>query len=187
VDAEPGSGASHIARDAGVSNDDLVETLRARVDDFEEQLRALPTAADEKALRELRRTIEALSKRDPKFEERVTNRVDVVADRVETVAKTVSTTSAALAAKDGEIAQVRRELEAWSGRVDAAVSDLRRSVDPAALPEIKRSPHRAEAGAASKAGSRTSPRSSGCSRNASTRCPRPSRRPPPDWRAATET
>jgi len=124
--------------DRGNSGSDLVETLLARVDDIEEQLRAIPTATDEKALKELRRTIEALSKRDPKFEERVTNRVDVVADRVETVAKTVSTASAALAAKDGEIAQLRRELEAGSGRVDAAVADLRRSFDPSALPEIKR-------------------------------------------------
>ncbi len=124
--------------DGAVPDSDLAETLLARVDDIEGQLRAIPTASDEKALRELRRTIEALSKRDPKFEERVTNRVDVVADRVETVAKTVSTTAAGLAARDGELSQLRRELEAASGRTDAAVADLRRSVDPAALPELKR-------------------------------------------------
>ena len=125
-------------RDGAVPDSDLAETLLARVDDIEGQLRAIPMASDEKALRELRRTIEALSKRDPKFEERVTNRVDVVADRVETVAKTVSTTAAGLAARDGELSQLRRELEAASGRTDAAVADLRRSVDPAALPELKR-------------------------------------------------
>ena len=124
--------------DGAVPDSDLAETLLARVDDIEGQLRAIPTASDEKALRELRRTIEALSKRDPKFEERVTNRVDVVADRVETVAKTVSTTAAGLAARDGELSQLRRELEAASGRTEAAVADLRRSVDPAALPELKR-------------------------------------------------
>ena len=125
-------------RDGGVSGADLSAELLARVDDIDEQLRAIPTAKDENALRELRRTIEALSKRDPKFEERVTARVDVVADRLDTIAKTVSTTAAAIAAKDGEIAQLHRELEAEHGRVDAAVADLRRSLDPAALPEIKR-------------------------------------------------
>ena len=132
----PSSPVAH--RDGAAPGADLAETLLARVDDIEGQLRAIPTASDEKALKELRRTIEALSKRDPKFEERVTNRVDVVADRVETVAKTVSTTAAGLAARDGEISHLRRELEAAGGRTDAALADLRRSLDPAALPELKR-------------------------------------------------
>ena len=132
----PSSPAAH--RDRAAPDADLAETLLARIDDIEGQLRTIPMASDEKALKELRRTIEALSKRDPKFEERVTDRVDVVADRVETVAKTVSTTAAGLAARDGEISHVRRELEAASARTDAAVADLKRSLDPAALPELKR-------------------------------------------------
>jgi len=117
---------------------DLVQALLARVEEIDERLRTIPVASDEKALKELRRTVEALAKRDPKFEERVTNRIDVIADRMETFAKTVSTTSAALAAKDGEIAQLRRDLQAAAARVDAAVQELARAHDPGALAELRR-------------------------------------------------
>ena len=116
----------------------LVEALVARVDEIDAQLRATTSAIDEKSLREFRRTVEALSKRDAKFEERLANKVSVVADRLETVARTVSTTSAALAAKDGEIAQLRRELDAGSGRLDSALAEMRRGLDPTALNEVKR-------------------------------------------------
>ena len=116
----------------------LVEALLARVDELDANLQAT-MAIDEKSLKEFRKTIEAISKRDPKFEERVTNRVDVMADRVETVARTVSTTSAALVAKEGEIAQLRRELEASTARVGAALADARRASDDTELAEIKRS------------------------------------------------
>ena len=121
--------------DAGTS---LVEALLARVDALEANLQAT-TAIDEKSLKEFRKTVEAISKRDPKFEERVTNRVDVIADRIETVARTISTTSAALAAKEGEIAQLRRELEASTTRVGAALAEARRASDDTELAEIKRS------------------------------------------------
>jgi chromosome segregation ATPase len=117
---------------------DLVEALVARVDEIDAQLRATTAAIDEKSLKEFRRTVEALSKRDAKFEERLANKVDVVVDRIETVARTVSTTSAALAAKDGEIAQLQRELDAGSARVDSALAEVRRGLDPAALNEVKR-------------------------------------------------
>ncbi|MGH3136585.1 MAG: hypothetical protein ACRDPV_08845 [Gaiellaceae bacterium] len=117
---------------------DLVEALVARVDEIDAQLRATTAAIDEKSLKEFRRTAEALSKRDVKFEERLVNKVDVVADRLETVARTISTTSAALAAKDGEIAQLRREIEAGSARLDSALAEVRRGLDPAALNEVKR-------------------------------------------------
>ena len=117
---------------------DLVEALVARVDEIDAQLRATTAAIDEKSLKEFRRTVEALSKRDAKFEERLVNKVDVVADRIETVARTVSTTSAALAAKDGEIAQLRRELDAGSARFDSAAAEMRRGLDPTALNEVKR-------------------------------------------------
>ncbi len=116
----------------------LVEALLARVDELDANLQAT-MAIDEKSLKEFRKTIEAISKRDPKFEERVTNRVDVMADRVETVARTVSTTSAALVAKEGEIAQLRRELEASTARVGDALADARRASDDTELAEIKRS------------------------------------------------
>ena len=121
--------------DAGTS---LVEALLARVDALEANLQAT-TGIDEKSLKEFRKTVEAISKRDPKFEERVTNRVDVIADRIETVARTISTTSAALAAKEGEIAQLRRELEASTTRVGAALAEARRASDDTELAEIKRS------------------------------------------------
>jgi len=117
---------------------DLVEALVARVDEIDAQLRATTAAIDEKSLKDFRRTVEALSKRDAKFEERLVNKVDVVADRIETVTRTVSTTSAALAAKDGEIAQLRRELDAGNARFDSAAAEMRRGLDPTALNEIKR-------------------------------------------------
>ena len=124
------------ASGAGTS---LVEALLARVDELDANLQAT-MAIDEKSLKEFRKTVEAISKRDPKFEERVTNRVDVIArSRVETVARTISTTSAALAAKEGEIAQLRRELEASTVRVGAALADAQRASDDTELAEIKRS------------------------------------------------
>ncbi len=116
---------------------DLVEALVARVDEIDAQLRATAAAIDEKSLKEFRRTVETLTKRDAKFEERLSNKVGVVADRIETVARTVSTTSSALAAKDGEIAQLQRQLDAGSDRVDSALAELRRGLDPAAFNEIK--------------------------------------------------
>jgi len=128
VDPEPTSRA-----DSGV-----VDVLLARIDEIEARLQATTAAIDEKSLKEFRKTVEAISKRDPKFEERVTDRVDVIADRIETVARTVSTTSAALAAKDGEIAQLHRELEATSTRFSAAVADARQGSNGAELAEIRR-------------------------------------------------
>jgi chromosome segregation ATPase len=61
-----------------------------------------------------------------------------VADRLETFARTVSTTSAALAAKDGEIAQLRRELDSASARFDSGLAEVKRGLDPTALNEVKR-------------------------------------------------
>ena len=117
---------------------DLVEDLVARVDEIDAQLRATTAAIDEKSLKEFRRTLEAFSKRDAKFEERLANKVDVVADRLETITRTVSTTSAALAAKDGEIAQLRRELVAGSAQFDSVLAEVQRELDPTALNEVKR-------------------------------------------------
>jgi chromosome segregation ATPase len=113
-------------------------TLAARMEAVEELVRTTVGVVDQNALKELRRTIDALAKRDPKFEERVTNKVDVLADRVETVAKTVSTSSSAVAAKDGEFVQLRRELDVRLARVDAAVQAVGHGTDPAELVEIRR-------------------------------------------------
>ena len=104
---------------------------------MEDVVRTTTGVVDEKALKELRRTIEALAKRDPKFEERVTNKVDVLADRIETVARTVSTASASVVAKEGEMVQLRRELEAGLARANAFALETGRA-DPTELVEIKR-------------------------------------------------
>jgi len=117
---------------------DLIDALVGRVDDIDAKLRATTAAIDENSLKEFRRTVEATSKRDAQFEERLANKVDVVADRLETITRTVSTTSAALAAKDGEIAQLRRELVAGSARFDSVLAEVQRKLDPKALNEVKR-------------------------------------------------
>ena len=57
-----------------------------------------------------------------------------MADRIETVARTVSTTSAALAAKVGEIVQLRRKLEVGLSRAGSIAAERGRAADPAALP-----------------------------------------------------
>jgi len=116
-----------------------VDALSAWMDEMETRVHAtVAVTGDKKTAKELRRAIEALSKRDPKFEERLTNKVDVVADRLETLAKTVSTTAAALVAKDGELAGLRRELGEGHKRVEAVVTELRRAVEGASLDERER-------------------------------------------------
>ena len=70
-----------------------VDALATWLSEIETRLRAAEVATgDEKTAKELRRAIQALSKHDPKLEERVGNRVDVLADRLATLASTVSTT-----------------------------------------------------------------------------------------------
>ncbi|HEX2427445.1 MAG TPA: hypothetical protein VHI53_05925 [Gaiellaceae bacterium] len=126
------------SEDGRTPGPDTPSALAARLDELESFIRATTELVDPKALKELRRTIDALAKRDPKFEERLTQRVGVLADRIETVAKTVSTSSAALAGKDGEIVQLRRELDAQLARVDAAIREAGRGADPQELAEIRR-------------------------------------------------
>ena len=104
-----------------------VETLAAWIQDLEAQLRATSVAGDGKQLKELAKALEAWNKHDPKLQERVTNRVDVLADRFETLARTVNTTAAALAGKDGEIARLRRELEEGTARMETVARELRQS------------------------------------------------------------
>jgi len=109
-----------------------VDALTTWMDEMETRVHAtVAVTGDKKTAKELRRAIEALSKRDPKFEQRLTNKVDVVADRLETLAKTVSTTATALVAKDGELAGLRRELGEGHTRVEVIVSELRRAVEGA--------------------------------------------------------
>lgn len=93
---------------------------------------------DEDAARELRRALRALEQHDPQLERRLGDRVDALADRVSTLARTVSTTAAALAGKDGELARLRRELEAGRGRVEELAADLGRELDRAGIEELRR-------------------------------------------------
>ena len=102
-----------------------VDGIAAWIHDLDARVRAAELAnGDERTARELRRAVEALSKHDPKLEKRLTNRVDVLADRLATLASTVSTAAASLARKDGEIANLRRELEDGNKRVEGLVRQL---------------------------------------------------------------
>lgn len=115
-----------------------VEALAAWINDLDAQVRAVDVTSDKKALKELAKALEAWAKHDPKLEERITNRVDVLADRFATLAGTVNTTAAALAGKDGEIAQLRRELEEGNARLESIVRELRQSGSGADVAELRR-------------------------------------------------
>ena len=140
----------HQPPDSDASNDqpvrhtedvlaDRVEALSAWITEIDTRVHAtVAVTGDRKTARDLRRAIEALSKRDPKFEDRLTNKVEVVADRLTTLGKTVNTTAAALAAKDGEIATLRRELQAGNARIETVVAELRRTVDATNADELRR-------------------------------------------------
>jgi chromosome segregation ATPase len=118
---------------------DRVESLASWIQELDARLRAAEVATgDEKTAKELRKAIEALAKHDPKLEDRLTNRVDVLKDRLATLAETVSTTSAGLAAKDGEIVGLRRAFEAEQARVEAIVADVRKASGSTDVDELRR-------------------------------------------------
>jgi chromosome segregation ATPase len=62
------------------------------------------------------------SKNDAKTEARFAARLDVLMERVDTLAATVATTASAMAHKDGEIASLRRDLEARDETLAALVA-----------------------------------------------------------------
>jgi DNA repair exonuclease SbcCD ATPase subunit len=104
-----------------------IDGLAAWLQEMENRVHVAEVATgDEKTAKELRKAVEALAKHDPKLEDRVTNRVDVLADRLATLATTVSTTAASLAARDGEIVGLRRELDKGNTRIGALVVELGR-------------------------------------------------------------
>lgn len=116
-----------------------LEALARWIQEIDTRVRATEAATgDEHTAKELRKAIEALAKHDPRLEERLTDRVDVLAERLSTLATTVSTTAAALAGKGGEIAGLRRELEAGRQRIEELAADLRGGLDPAAIEELRR-------------------------------------------------
>lgn len=67
------------------------------------------------------------SKNEAKNEVRFTARLDVLMERVDTLASTVATTASAIAKKDGEIASLRRDLEARDQTLQALVAQARQA------------------------------------------------------------
>ncbi len=121
-----------------VGLDERVDSLATWMGDIEARVRATELATgDERTAKELRKAIEALSKHDPKLEKRVTDHVAVLADRFETLASTVSQTAAAQAAKDGEIAALRRELADAGKRIEALGGDTGGGVDAREIARLR--------------------------------------------------
>lgn len=136
-----GSAADGSPREAAPELEVITERLDALacwIHELETQVRAATTASDPSALKELGKALEAWSKHDPKLEERVTNRVDVLADRLRTLATTANTTAAALAGREGEVARLRCELEQSNERLDDLARDVRLAGSPAELADLKR-------------------------------------------------
>ena len=83
------------------------------------------------------------SKNDSKQEARFAARLDVLLERVDTLSSTVATTASAIAKKDGEIASLRRDLEARDKTLQALVAQAQAAqttaVSPAAEPNELRS------------------------------------------------
>ncbi len=73
------------------------------------------------------------SKNESKQETRFAARLDVLMERMDTLASTVATTASAMAKKDGEIAGLRRDLEARDQTLQALVAQAR-APRPAAVP-----------------------------------------------------
>jgi chromosome segregation ATPase len=67
------------------------------------------------------------SKNEAKQEARFAARLDVLMERVDTLATTVATTASAIAKKDGEIAALRREVEARDQTLQALVAQVRQA------------------------------------------------------------
>jgi DNA-binding FrmR family transcriptional regulator len=64
------------------------------------------------------------SKGDSKSEARYAGRLDVLTERVDTLAATVATTASAMARKDGEIASLKRELDARDKALEALAARI---------------------------------------------------------------
>jgi predicted nucleic acid-binding Zn-ribbon protein len=71
------------------------------------------------------------SKGEAKNEARFAARLDVLMERVDTLASTVATTASAIAKKDGEIAALRRDLDARDQTLQALVAQARQAQSPA--------------------------------------------------------
>ena len=67
------------------------------------------------------------SKSDSKQETRFAARLDVLMERMDTLASTVATTASSIAKKDGEIAALRRDLEARDQTLQTLATQVRQS------------------------------------------------------------
>ena len=76
------------------------------------------------------------SKGDAKQEARFAARLDVLMERIDTLASTVATTASSIAKKDGEIAALRRDLDARDQAVQALVEETRRSEPAPGAPAL---------------------------------------------------
>ena len=120
------------------SLDERVDSLATWMSDIEARVRATEVATgDERTAKELRKAIEALSKHDPKLEKRITDHMAVLADRFDTLASTVSQTAASLAARDGELATLRRELAEADKRIEALGGDTGRGIDAREIARLR--------------------------------------------------
>jgi DNA repair exonuclease SbcCD ATPase subunit len=81
------------------------------------------------------------SKTDAKQEARFAARIDVLSERVDTLAATVATTASAMAKKDGEIASLRRDLQARDEAIQALAASqggrAAASIDPRVIQELQ--------------------------------------------------
>jgi chromosome segregation ATPase len=73
------------------------------------------------------------SKNEGKQEARFAARLDVLMERVDTLASTVATTASAIAKKDGEIAGLRRDLEARDQTLQTLVAQIRQGREAPAV------------------------------------------------------
>ena len=80
------------------------------------------------------------SKSDAKQEARFAARIDVLGERVDTLATTVAATASAIAKKDGEIASLRRDLQARDEALQRTRRTNRRgtpTIDPRIVQELQ--------------------------------------------------
>ena len=79
------------------------------------------------------------SKNESKVDERFAARIDLISERLDTLAATVATTASAMAKKDGEIATLRRDLQARDEQIQALAARPQASgaADPRELLELR--------------------------------------------------
>ena len=120
--------ASAVATTASAmaKKDGEIATLRRELLARDEQLQALAaqlrtdsSGASPRELHELREAVAALAKEHPKGDDakrvdELTAKMALFAERIDTISTTVSTTAAGLAGREGELAVIRKRLEASS-------------------------------------------------------------------------